>query len=111
MPGGLLRSPAGTLDAQALLDPAYLAERARHLGERLPADEETGGSMTSHVCIADAQGQVVSMTTTINQNFGARLSAGGFFLNNVMTNFAARGGGVNAMRPGLRARTTIGPCI
>lgn len=77
--------------------------------------------MTSHVSVADGRGQVVSMTTTINQNFGSRMEAGGFWLNNVMTNFAAepvvrgRSGrewrDPNALEPGKRARTTIAPVI
>jgi gamma-glutamyltranspeptidase/glutathione hydrolase len=108
-------------DAQALLDPAYLARRAGLLDrlrrtEGLPAGTGEGESMTSHVSIADADGMVVSMTTTINNNFGARIAVGGFYLNNVMTNFATnpRQNGrisVNAMRPRRRARTSIAPCI
>jgi gamma-glutamyltranspeptidase/glutathione hydrolase len=57
------------------------------------------------------------MTTTINQNFGARLSAAGFFLNNALTNFArepvAAGKRVsaNAMQPGKRPITSFSPTI
>ena len=56
------------------------------------------------------------MTTTINQNFGARIEVGGFYLNNVLTNFAVqptRHGKrqANAMGPFLRPRTSIAPCI
>jgi gamma-glutamyltranspeptidase/glutathione hydrolase len=112
--------------AQALLNPAYLADRAaligreRHIAPRtagtLPDGGELGTSMTSHVAIADARGDVASLTTTINQNFGARLVAGGFWLNNVLTNFAAnpvvRGQRVaNAAAPRKRPRTSIAPCI
>jgi gamma-glutamyltranspeptidase/glutathione hydrolase len=111
------------LDVDRLLDPAYLARRARHVdrarrNERIPAGhtDGLGASMTSHVAIADGAGQVVSMTTTINQNFGARIAVEGFYLNNVLTNFAAvpvRHGKrvANAMAPGKRPRSSIGPCI
>ncbi len=115
--------PAETeVDVTRLLSHAYLAQRARHVHDRrndkIPAGHTDGssGSQTSHLCIADAHGQVVSMTTTINQNFGARIEVGGFYLNNVLTNFATipiRHGKrqPNAMAPFLRPRTSIGPCI
>jgi gamma-glutamyltranspeptidase/glutathione hydrolase len=38
--------------------------------------------------IVDAMGNAVSMTTTINDGFGAQLMAAGFHLNNVHTNFS-----------------------
>lgn len=106
------------IDLQALVDPAYLADRAALLNphrriETISPDTVERGSMTSHLSIADSRGQVVSMTSTINNNFGARISVGGFYLNNVMTNFASRPmmQPVNAMGPGRRARTSIAPCI
>jgi gamma-glutamyltranspeptidase/glutathione hydrolase len=111
------------LDVARLLSPDYLARRARHVdrnrrNEKIPAghSDGLGGSMTSHVSVADGAGQVVSMTTTINQNFGARIAVDGFYLNNVLTNFALdplrHGKPVgNAMAPGKRPRTSIGPCI
>ena len=116
-----------TADVAHLLAPEYLARRARHIdplrrNDKIPpghtdrGSDGLGGSMTSHLGIADAHGQVVSMTTTINQNFGARIAVGGFYLNNVLTNFAlhpVRQGKPqpNAMAPGLRPRTSIAPCI
>lgn len=111
------------VDVGTLLSPDYLARRARHVdrlrrNDRIPAGhtDGLGGSMTSHVSIADGAGQVVSMTTTINQNFGARIAVGGFYLNNALTNFAlqpvSHGRRVaNAMAPGKRPRTSIAPCI
>ena len=114
----------GTIATAELLDPAYLDARAgllsaRHRMDRLPRGrlaDTPGSSMTSHLSIADEDGQVVSMTTTINQNFGARIAVGGFYLNNVMTNFATEApvDGVapaNAIEPGKRAKTTIAPVL
>ena len=110
-----------SVDCQALLDPDYLTSRAALIDpqrriEGITAGEAAGGSMTSHLSIADAFGCVVSMTTTINNNFGARITVGGFYLNNVMTNFASRpvtAGKLssNAMAPRKRPRTSIAPCI
>lgn len=103
---------AATLDARAaLLDRARRTDRIR---PSLAPPE--GASQTSHLCAADERGQMVSMTTTINQNFGSRIAVAGFYLNNVLTNFAAdpleRGRRVpNAMAPLKRPRTTISPCI
>ena len=106
---------------QPWLAPDYLASRARLIDPTRRIEGPQGGtpegaSQTSHLSIADADGCVVSMTTTINNNFGARISVGGFYLNNVMTNFATRPvisgkPSPNAMGPGRRARTSIAPCI
>ena len=118
-------SPA---DIAQLFDPTYLDTRAalidpQRRSDRFPPGRgrELASSDTSHLCVADARGQVVSMTTTINQNFGSRIEAGGFWLNNVMTNFAAdpvlrgRSGrewhDPNALAPHKRARSTIAPMI
>lgn len=108
-------------DMRRWLDPDYLATRAALVDplrrtEGFHGGSPEGASQTSHLSIADAEGCVVSMTSTINNNFGARISVGGFYLNNVMTNFATRpvvGGKVspNAMASGWRARTSIAPCI
>ena len=43
---------------------------------------------TSHLSVVDDRGQVVSMTTTIEAGFGAQITAGGFVLNNELTDFA-----------------------
>jgi gamma-glutamyltranspeptidase/glutathione hydrolase len=111
-------------DIRALLAPSYLDARAAsldpdHRTEMLDAGDAAdpdGASMTSHVVAADAAGGVLSMTTTINQNFGARIGVDGFYLNNALTNFAARPhpgrpGVRNAMAPGKRPRTSIAPCV
>jgi len=42
---------------------------------------------TSHLSVVDERGQVVSMTTTIEAGFGAQITAGGFVLNNELTDF------------------------
>ncbi len=109
------------VDARSSLEPAYLASRAalvdrQRRTEGFPSGTPEGASQTSHLSIADADGCVVSMTTTINNNFGARITCGGFYLNNVMTNFATSPGkgdnlSPNAMAAGRRARTSIAPCL
>ena len=72
---------------------------------------------TSHFSIVDASGNAVSMTTTIESVFGSRVLAGGFFLNNELTDFSFRprdrdGSPVaNAVGPGKRPRSSMAPTI
>lgn len=121
--------------AKVMLDKGYLEERAKlidlsalapqvkhgNLGAQYPAGPDGTGltsAMTSHLVISDLDGLTISMTTTINQNFGSRLSVGGFYLNNVQTNFAAKPyvsgnprAAYNAMAAGKRAMTSFAPTI
>ncbi|MEP7061215.1 MAG: gamma-glutamyltransferase [Betaproteobacteria bacterium] len=73
---------------------------------------------TSQIVVVDAAGNAVSMTTTIEDQFGSRLmTAGGFLLNNELTDFSfvardAQGGLVaNRVAPGKRPRSTMAPTI
>ncbi len=71
---------------------------------------------TSQIAIADAAGNALSITTTINLNFGSRLAAeGGFVLNNAMTNFSAApkpGETIaNQMAPRKRPATSMSPTL
>jgi gamma-glutamyltranspeptidase/glutathione hydrolase len=112
-----------------LLDPAYLAERARLVGARsmqraapgIPSGAhalgdapELGLAGTSHVSIVDGRGDAVAMTTTIEDGFGSRILVRGFLLNNQMTDFAwiPESGGrpvANRIEPGKRPRSTMAP--
>lgn len=117
-----------------LLDPAYLAERAKLLAgdDALPEvapgtpefdhalnwadDEAIELPSTSHISIVDAAGNVASMTTTIENGFGSRLMVGGFLLNNELTDFSFRShkDGVpiaNRVEPGKRPRSSMSPTI
>ena len=123
---------------QGLLDPSYLAERAKliTLGtalskEQITAGEPAWGSMqkvaladdesielpsTSHFVIADKEGNIVSMTTTIENGFGSRLMSNGFLLNNELTDFsfASHKNGypiANRLEPGKRPRSSMSPSI
>jgi gamma-glutamyltranspeptidase/glutathione hydrolase len=117
-----------------LLDPAYLGDRARllrgddALPEVAPGAPEFDHALdwgraetferpsTSHVSIVDAQGNALSMTTTIENAFGARLMVRGFLLNNELTDFSfvthADGRAIaNAVAPGKRPRSSMAPTI
>jgi gamma-glutamyltranspeptidase/glutathione hydrolase len=43
---------------------------------------------TSHLSVVDDSGEVVSMTTSVEAAFGAQIAAGGFLLNNQLTDFS-----------------------
>ena len=79
------------------------------------ADESPTHAQTSQLAVADLQGNVVSLTTTNNLNFGARLAFEGVVLNNAMTNFSAapRSGETlaNQMAPLKRPVTSMAPTI
>jgi len=72
---------------------------------------------TSHFCIVDGDGNMLSMTTTIESAFGSRLWAAGFLLNNELTDFAfrpvdAKGRPLaNGVAPGKRPRSSMAPTI
>ena len=102
-----------TVSVKSLLSKSYLDKRANLITERAmplapPGDHETG---TSHFSIVDAQGNVVSMTTTIEAAFGSRIMVRGFLLNNQLTDFDFMPGGANAVAPGKRPRSSMAPTI
>ncbi len=87
----------------------------------MPQQPESG---TSHVSIVDGEGRALAMTTTIEAAFGARLMsdggsglAGGFLLNNQLTDFAlnprdAQGRLIaNRVQPGKRPRSSMSPTL
>src|SRR5262249_1139063 len=82
----------------------------------------TGEQGTTHIVVADAEGNVVSLTTTINDPFGARLVAGdtGLLLNDELDDFTppshnfafgVLGLGMNRPRPRARPVTSMAPTI
>ena len=97
-----------------LLAPSYLDRRARLIGERamrraLPGDAEAAG--TSHLSIVDPQGNVVAMTTTVENAFGSRIMVRGFLLNNQLTDFDFVPDGANRVAPGKRPRSSMAPSV
>jgi len=82
----------------------------------LTPDDGHHGFSTSHISIVDANGNAVSMTTSIERGFGSRLMAGGFMLNNELTDFSfeAEVDGVpvaNRVEPGKRPRSSMAPTL
>lgn len=119
---------------KGLLDPAYTLARAKLLDRDTALEETTAGDpafdhglnraddqsielpSTSHFSIVDSYGNALSMTTTVENRFGSRLMAGGFILNNELTDFsfATHIDGVpiaNRVAPGKRPRSSMSPTI
>jgi gamma-glutamyltranspeptidase/glutathione hydrolase len=120
------------VDVKALLDPGYLRARAatisdRSMGRARPG--QLGGAptafapdrsperiATSHVSVIDGAGRAVSMTTTIEDQFGARVMVRGFLLNNQLTDFSFAPAEdarpvANRVQPGKRPRSSMAPTL
>ncbi len=88
-----------------------------------PAASVAEGKHTTHFSIVDGEGNIVSLTTTLNENFGSGYVVGGcgFFLNNSMDDFSAGAGkpnrygmvqsSANAIEPGKRMVSSMTPSI
>jgi len=116
-----------------LLDPGYIQARSTLIGKRiserppqaglppgakrygLDHTAETGG--TTHLVIVDDDGNVLSMTTTVESIFGSGRMVDGFFLNNQLTDFSFSPQepdgrpAANAVAPGKRPRSAMSPVI
>ena len=118
----------GLLDAEYLKSRAALVDPMKSMGTAkagepplkktqlyAPSDGIEFG--TSHISIVDRFGNAVSMTTSIEDAFGARLmTKSGFLLNNQLTDFSFRpvkdGLPVaNKVEPGKRPRSSMAPTI
>lgn len=118
-----LLAPSYVQQRARLIDPLRAAKSAKagvvptRVGAALPADpaQSEVADATSQIAIVDSAGNALSMTTTINLNFGSRLMVNGFVLNNALTNFSApaRAGEVapNRMQAGKRPVTSMAPTM
>jgi gamma-glutamyltranspeptidase/glutathione hydrolase len=120
------------LPIERMMSSEYAAERRATITfERATPSLEIGPGLesldlsehTTHLSVVDAQGNAVSLTTTINSWFGSRVTVtgAGFLLNNEMDDFAARPGlpnqfglvqgEANAIEPGKRMLSAMTPTI
>jgi gamma-glutamyltranspeptidase/glutathione hydrolase len=119
--------------SEGLLDARYLDARVQLIGPRAAATPPTAGEPpgatltqrgrdattdvagTSHFVVVDDEGDVVSMTTSVESLFGSGRAVDGFFLNNQLTDFSfvavdAAGHAVaNAVAGGKRPRSSMAP--
>src|SRR6202140_1906322 len=112
-----------------LLDPAYVRLRVQLIGQHAGAapppgeislprgrDATAESAGTSHLVIMDADGNAVSMTTTVESIFGSGRTVRGFVLNNQLTDFSflptdAGRPVANAVHGGKRPRSSMSPVI
>ncbi len=121
-----------TVPVAGLVSKAY----ARHLAADIEADRARPAAeirsgqpqpyesdQTTHFSVADAAGNAVAVTYTLNTNFGSGIVADGtgILLNNEMDDFFAKpgvanvygltGGEANAIQPGKRPLSSMTPTI
>ncbi|MGI9400574.1 MAG: gamma-glutamyltransferase [Rhizobiaceae bacterium] len=123
IPGGLLDDNYLSGRSNLLGSSEALAEEKIQPGEPPWDDAQNYGvdqsleiPSTSHVSIVDSDGNIVSLTTSIESRFGSRLMARGFLLNNQLTDFSfvpdVDGVPVaNRVEPGKRPRSSMSPTI
>ena len=123
-----------SVPTKGLIDPSYLQRRSaliradQSLGTA-PAGAPAGAQLaqldsvsperisTSHIAIVDAQGRAVSMTTSVEDAFGARQMVNGFLLNNQLTDFSFsptdKDGSLiaNRVQPNKRPRSSMAPVL
>jgi len=122
------------MPTKGLLKPDYIKTRSALLNSEKALTEISAGEpewdhaflqgddislelpSTSHLSIIDAEGNAISMTTTIENAFGSRLMVDGFLLNNELTDFSFKthnnGAPIaNRVEPGKRPRSSMSPTI
>ncbi|MDB5196540.1 MAG: ggt [Flaviaesturariibacter sp.] len=117
---------------KALTDASYLQQRMKDYKPGVAGNSETirpgkflakESEQTTHLSVIDAEGNAVSVTTTLNNSYGSKTVVGGagFFLNDEMDDFSAKpgvpnfygavGGEANAIAPGKRMLSSMTPTI
>jgi gamma-glutamyltranspeptidase/glutathione hydrolase len=113
-----------------LMNQHYLAARMKDFNPQkaTPSSAVNAGNVyehneTTHIAVADNQGNLVSITTTLNGNFGSRVvvKGAGFLLNDEMDDFSAKpgvpnmfgavGGVANQIEPGKRMLSSMCPTL
>ncbi|HWB25327.1 MAG TPA: gamma-glutamyltransferase [Chitinophagaceae bacterium] len=115
---------------KTLISDEYLAERMKDYDSTHASkstDIQAGiiheSDQTTHISIIDADGNMVAVTTTLNNSYGSKTVAGGagFLLNDEMDDFSvkpgvpnlygATGGAANAISPGKRMLSSMTPTL
>lgn len=120
------------LPLKELVDPAYLEKRMSDFSfdQASKSSDIANGEIkgyeskqTTHYSIVDSKGNAVSVTTTLNDNYGSKIYCDelGFFLNNQMDDFSAKPGvpnlygltgtEANSIAPQKRMLSSMSPTI
>ncbi len=120
IPLARLLAPEFSAELAASIDPQHATPSAE-VAPRLGAGVE--GRHTTHFSVADGQGNVAALTTTLNDSFGSAVTVegAGFLLNNEMDDFTVKPGApnlfglvqgeANAIEPGKRMLSSMTPTI
>jgi gamma-glutamyltranspeptidase / glutathione hydrolase len=127
--GEFVDMPEGLLDREYLADRADLIDPERSLGEAEAGEPPWEAAQlrgpdaprpregTTHFVIVDADGNMISATTTIEAGFGSRVMTNGFLLNNELTDFSRtpeddEGRPIaNRVEGGKRPRSSMAPTV
>jgi gamma-glutamyltranspeptidase/glutathione hydrolase len=120
------------LPLKELVDPTYLEKRMSDFSfdQASKSSDIANGAIkgyeskqTTHYSIVDSKGNAVSVTTTLNDNYGSKIYCDelGFFLNNQMDDFSAKPGvpnlygltgtEANSIAPEKRMLSSMSPTI
>ena len=115
---------------ETLVSDTYLTKRMSDYDstKATPSQQIKAGSVhesdqTTHISVVDKDGNMVSVTTTLNGSYGSRTVVGGagFILNNEMDDFSAKpgapnvygavGGAANAIQANKRMLSSMSPTL
>jgi len=120
------------IPTDVLVSKTYAAQRSASIDslQRTPSSTiKAGGGVvkegdhTTHYCVTDGDGNVVSVTVTLNELFGSKVvvDGAGFLLNDEMDDFVTApgvpnlygltGGDANSIAPGKRMLSMMSPTI
>jgi gamma-glutamyltranspeptidase/glutathione hydrolase len=112
--------PSASLQLQR---PSKFPELNRYAREHPVLGAPVEPNHTTHYSVVDADGNAVAVTTTLNDDYGSRVTIGslGFLLNNEMDDFASKAGvpniygliqgAANAVGPNKRPLSALAPTI
>jgi gamma-glutamyltranspeptidase/glutathione hydrolase len=116
-------NPERATASKDLKRPTIFTELEQYADAHPPPLSPSEGQNTTHYSVVDGDGNAVAVTTTLNDNFGSRVTAPGlgFLLNDEMDDFAARAGQpnlfglvqgpANAIGPGKRPLSSMTPTV
>lgn len=123
----LLGDPAFVKDMPItkLMSQEYADQLAKTITDGATASKDVPalieGNHTTNLCVVDAAGMAVALTTTLNTAWGSKVTIHGFLMNNEMDDFTAKPGSPNAfglvqgtankIEPGKRMLSSMSPTI